>query len=208
MFGDAVEIVVGRAWQDMEQHVIDLEVILALERPVVLADIDAVTELADEALFDEINEIETGLELFGRQLPGLYDVALRHDQHMPRDFVRVTEDDLGQVILFGDRVVIASTEGAKIGFWHALCHLVFEFRDALFVVLEIFGQRIGDGVNLGFEIMYRCFEFRLELGDILLSSHISSRLRNGRGDELLQVVELGVIHSLQSIAARAMLCQL
>lgn len=100
LLGYFEQIVVFGARQHMEQDMVDFQIVLLNERPVTLADIDAIAEFADNLFLYEKYQVEYSGQLVRRQLPRLFDMALRHDQQMPRHLVRVAQYNLRQLILF------------------------------------------------------------------------------------------------------------
>lgn len=99
LFGYLVDVVFVRPGYDMEMHVIHLETALLHERPVVLPDIAAVAQHADDPLFDEEDQLEYIVQFFAVEFPGFFDVPLRDYQEMSGHFVRVAENNVRALIL-------------------------------------------------------------------------------------------------------------
>lgn len=89
----------------MEDDVVELDAILRAERPVTLADVEAVAEFADEFLLELEDEFKNAGYFVVGEVPGFFDMPLGHDEQVAGDFVRIAEHDLGVVVFAQDRLV-------------------------------------------------------------------------------------------------------
>lgn len=75
----------------MKMDMIDLEIVLAVKRAVVLPHIAAVTKtMLDKLLLDIKYQLKYIVKLLWCQLPRLFDVPLGYHEKMTRDFAGVT----------------------------------------------------------------------------------------------------------------------
>lgn len=116
-FGRSVQVVVFGARDHMEQDMVFLEIILALEWAVALADIGTLAKFADDTLLHKKDEFENILQFLWRQFPRLFNVPPRDHQRMPRHFPWIAEYDYGTIVLLDD-AVFGVTKWAG-----CLCHM-------------------------------------------------------------------------------------
>lgn len=103
----------------MEMNMIYFELVLNHERPVILADINAITKLGNNFAFNEENKLKNILNFFWDQVPWLLNVPLRDHQKVPVNFARITKNYLGMLV-FLEHTISRITKRAIWRFLHIL----------------------------------------------------------------------------------------